>query len=162
MKLILAQSTDLPSVPAETLKWVLIIIVTLIIIAAITVGAWAAVFRKSPATKIDDNPPVEIRKAPKRYNHDATEQRFVSVERRVGVLEDWRTEQTGDLLEMEKEIIREGKEREERLTGKIQAVSDALDDKHEKNESKIARINWMLARVCERLSIKVPEEGEKI
>jgi hypothetical protein len=78
---IFAQSTDLPSVPAETLKWTLIVLVALLFIGACIAGL-IKMFGK-PTTKIDDNPPPEFRKAAKRYNHDASELRFGGIEGRL-------------------------------------------------------------------------------
>ena len=76
---ILAQSTDLPSVPDSTFKWVMIILVSVVLIAAV---AYAA-FRKQEPLKISDDPAVEVRKAAKRYNHDATSERFFRIEGRL-------------------------------------------------------------------------------
>jgi FtsZ-interacting cell division protein ZipA len=79
---LLAQATDLPAVPAETLKWVLIILVALLFIAVAIVGLWATT-RKPAPTKLEDNPPISVRKEAKRYNHDAIETRFVGLERQT-------------------------------------------------------------------------------
>lgn len=77
---ILAQ-TDLPSVPAETLKWTLIILVALLLIAAVIKGLVRG-FRPEKVT-LNDDPPVEFRKAPKRFNHDLAEDRHHEVTRRL-------------------------------------------------------------------------------
>lgn len=84
--LILAQSTDLSSVPAEVLKYVLIVIVSIILITA---AVYMAFFsgRRLVQARLDDDPPITVRKAPKRYNHDAIEQRFTNVEKRVDASE---------------------------------------------------------------------------
>ena len=77
---LLAQ-TDLPSVPAETLKWTLIILVAVLLIAAVIVG----MVRGSRPEKVtlNDDPPPEFRKAAKRFNHDLAEDRHHEVTRRL-------------------------------------------------------------------------------
>ena len=77
--MIFAQSTDLASVPESTLKWVLIILVA---VALITAALYAA-FRRDNTVRIEDNPAPQFEKAQKRYNHDATEGRFIRVESRL-------------------------------------------------------------------------------
>ena len=77
---LLAQ-TDLPSVPAETLKWTLIILVAVLLIAAVIVGLVRG-FRPEKVT-LNDDPPVEFRKAPKRFNHDLAEARHSEHARRL-------------------------------------------------------------------------------
>lgn len=53
-----------------------------IALVAGAVIALVAMNRKT-VVKIDDNPAPEYRKAPKRYNHDATQERFVRIEDRL-------------------------------------------------------------------------------
>lgn len=77
--MMLAQSTDLTAVPETTLKWVLVILISVALIAAYL---WSA-FRRDNTVRIDDAPPPQFQKADKRYNHEATEGRFVRVESRL-------------------------------------------------------------------------------
>jgi len=77
----LAQSTDLPAVPAETLKWVLVILGALLFIGLAIWGAFS-VSRERRLT-INDDPAPQFDRAPKRYNHEATDQRFGRVESRL-------------------------------------------------------------------------------
>ena len=51
-----------------------------IIVALVSIYA---VFRKSEPVRLNDQPAIEVRKAPNRYNHDATTIRFAEVERRI-------------------------------------------------------------------------------
>ena len=82
----IAQSTDLSSEPAEIFKWVMITLIGIVLIVAVVYGSFFS-GRKPVQAKIDDDPPITVRKAPKRYNHDATEQRFISIENRVNASE---------------------------------------------------------------------------
>ena len=78
--MMLAQSID--AVPAPFLKWFLYILIALIVVAATVVIAWASV-RKPEPTRINDEPALKVEKISKRYNHDASEQRFVRIETRI-------------------------------------------------------------------------------
>jgi len=49
----------------------------------LTVATLIWMFRKSDPVKLKDDPAIEVRKSPKRYNHDAIENRFVNVETRL-------------------------------------------------------------------------------
>ena len=49
----------------------------------LTVATLYWMFRKSDPVKLKDDPAIEVRKSPKRYNHDAIENRFVNVENRL-------------------------------------------------------------------------------
>lgn len=74
----LAQSTDLPSVPESTFKWVIII---LIAIALVSAALYTAFWRNG--VRIEDDPPLAFRKADKLYNHEAVSERFGRVESRL-------------------------------------------------------------------------------
>ena len=76
-----AQSTDLPAVPSETLKWVLIILVSIVLVGAIVYAAIKSGSDKK--TIISDDPPPQFDRVPKRYNHEATQERFGRVESRL-------------------------------------------------------------------------------
>jgi cytochrome c-type biogenesis protein CcmH/NrfG len=78
MNTLLAQ-TDLPSVPDTTLKWVLIILVAILLIVAVVYAA----FGKRGAIKIDDQPAIEVRKAPKRFNNDLCVANHNEIQRRL-------------------------------------------------------------------------------
>ncbi len=75
---VFAQSTDLPAVPSDTLKWVMIVMVAMLLIA---IAVYSAFGRKR--VKLDDEPAAEIRKAAKRYNHDLCESRHADLDRRL-------------------------------------------------------------------------------
>lgn len=66
--------------PAGQLKWILVTIFGLLIVAGIIVSIIVA-FRKKTFTV--EPQPVEVRKSPKRYNHEQTEHRFGDVTRRL-------------------------------------------------------------------------------
>ena len=125
--MMIAQATDLTAVPDAMLKWVLIILISLGLVA---LAAYSA-FRKPEKTrvKIEDDPAVEVRKAPKRYNHDAVEHRFVTIESRVGRHED-DIEKLKDLFrvdlpEMERRL---DSANEERVSEVHQRVNEILGE----------------------------------
>jgi flagellar basal body-associated protein FliL len=77
----LAQSTDLPAVPSETLKWVLIILVVILFVG---LAVYAAInTAREKRLTINDDPAPQFERAPKRYNHEAVDQRFGRVESRL-------------------------------------------------------------------------------
>ena len=78
--MMLAQ-TDLPSVPDSTLKWVLIIIVAIVLIACVIYVAINS--RRENKLTINDDPAPQFERAPKRYNHEAVSERFGRVESRL-------------------------------------------------------------------------------
>lgn len=69
---ILAQA-NIDQVPNDIFKWVIVILLGLLLVAAIVWGAFRSGGRQS--VKIDQEPPPEFRKATKRYNHDLAEDR---------------------------------------------------------------------------------------
>ena len=77
----LAQQT-LDAIPAATLKWVLAILVVLLGVAGAVVFIIVS-FRRPTPVKLDDAPPIEVRRAPTRYNHEATEARLAEIDRRL-------------------------------------------------------------------------------
>jgi hypothetical protein len=81
MTLMLAQET-LDPLPASFWKNFCIALLVLIGAAGIVAGIIAA-FRKPSPLKISDDPAIEVRKAPKRYNHDLAENRHGEVTRRL-------------------------------------------------------------------------------
>ena len=76
-----AQATDLPAVPAETLKWVLVILGALLFIG-LAIYAAIQTAREKRLT-INDDPAPRFEHAPKRYNHEAVTERFGRVESRL-------------------------------------------------------------------------------
>ena len=78
---LLAQQT-LDAIPAAALKWVLAILLVLLGVAGAVVFIIAA-FRRPAPVKLDDAPPIEVRRAPTRYNHEATQARLAEIDRRL-------------------------------------------------------------------------------
>jgi len=83
--MLLAQATDLPSVPAEVFKWTVIVLLAMFAIVAAVVLFIRSLNDKR--IKIDDQPPLEVRKAAKRYNHELNELRFAEIDRRLAAHE---------------------------------------------------------------------------
>jgi len=82
--------------------------------------------------KLDDDPPIEVRKSPKRYNHDATEIRFVAIEQKVG--------RHSDDIEKLKDLLRVD----------LPAMERRLNDANEGRVSEVhARVNEILGEVKE-------------
>jgi anthranilate/para-aminobenzoate synthase component II len=54
--------------------------------------AWITMTHKT-SVKIDDNPPPEYRKAPKRFNYDLYQSEHENIKDRLKILEDWRNEE---------------------------------------------------------------------
>ena len=118
--------TDLPSVPAETLKWVLVILVAIVLIG---LAVFTAIHSASKKSMRLEEPMPELRKAPKRYNHDANEQRFGELERRIVELEEWR-DGLIEKLELDKmEILKAGDTRKDQIEAHIENVRKELDGK---------------------------------
>jgi hypothetical protein len=68
----------------------------------------------------------------------------------------------GKLSDENATILQAGSEREKHLTEEINKVQTNLNTKHELNDKRINRSNWMLARLCERNRIPVPAEDENL
>lgn len=49
----------------------------------LAVGTLIWMFRKPEPHKLNDDPPIEVRKSPKRYNHDDVMGRFTRVDERL-------------------------------------------------------------------------------
>jgi hypothetical protein len=131
--MILAQSTDLPSVPDSTLKWVLIILVSIVLIAA----ALYAAFHKSGPVKIDDNPPPEYRKAPKRYNHELAEQRNADMNGRL-TAHDAELDSIWNTMRSEDQKIR-----------------NELEVTRQVNGDRFNRICFALGKIAEKLGVDI-------
>ena len=80
MKL-LAQAS-LESVPDTFWKQFCMALIVLILVVAAIVGIWVALRKKEPV-RLNDEPPIEVRKSPKRFNHELAEQRHGEVTRRL-------------------------------------------------------------------------------
>jgi len=80
MSLLAQQSLD--AIPASTLKWVLAILLVLLGVAGAVIFIIVSFRRPSPV-KLDDAPPIEVRRAPTQYNHEATEARLAAIDRRL-------------------------------------------------------------------------------
>ncbi len=127
MKTIFAQSTDLPAVPGDTLKWIIVVVVAMLLIALAVYSAFG-----SKRIKVEDQPPPEFRKAPKRYNHELAEQRFGEHGRRIVGLESevgeiWRTLRV-DLPDMERRMNRAGEERISKVHERVNDVLEAVSE----------------------------------
>jgi hypothetical protein len=80
--MLLAQAQTLDPLPAG--YWKLFCMSLLVLIGGAAAILWIiSLVRKPEPTRLADAPPIEIRKAPKRYNHDATEARFAEIDRRL-------------------------------------------------------------------------------
>jgi len=79
--MMLAQQT-LDALPANFWKSFCIALFAIIGLILAVVTIWALT-RKPPKVEISDNPSPEFRKAPKRYNHDLSEQRYGEQTRRL-------------------------------------------------------------------------------
>jgi len=114
----------LDPVPANYWKLFCICLLVLLFAAAALVGIIVA-FRKPEPVKLKDDPEINIRKAPKRYNHDRTELRFDQVENR--------------LASVEAEV--------DATWSEIDAIKEKQAERHLENSSR-------LVRIMERLGIK--------
>jgi hypothetical protein len=106
----------------------------LVVGVCIVLGVVISYFAMSRKTmvKLDDKPAVEFRKAPKRYNHDATEQRFGRAENRLDGHDTeldrlWQTLRV-DLPDMERRINKAGEDRIETVRSKMDEVMEKLGE----------------------------------
>lgn len=139
MKL-LAQA-DLATVPAEFLKWLLLCGVVALLVTGVVVGIYAAL-RK---TKVEIEPqPVEVSKAPKRFNYALAEERHAELDRRVTALEAWRDALVDKLDEDKTEIIRAGETRMTAINEHIEGVRNELNRYARDTERTLGRIESRL------------------
>lgn len=121
MNLLFAQA-NLDQVPADTFKWVAIMIIGLIVLGCVV---WATFANRKQTTTIEPQP-VEVAKSPKRFNHDLAEQRYADHERRLRDLEQWR-DGLIDKLEADKnEILRAGEDRKDELQKQINELPSRI------------------------------------
>lgn len=126
--MLLAQSTDLPAVPADMLKWVLVILVGVFFIAVAIFGL-VRMFAKPEPTRLNDDPPIKTEKAARRFNHDLAEARHSDHERRILALEKARDEFIVRLEEYHRELNAENEQRASRIHQHIEAERREMDKK---------------------------------
>lgn len=151
--MMLAQE-QLQGLPDTFWKNFCIALLVLLGAGGVIVGIWMA-FRKPAPVKLNDEPAIEVRKAPKRFNHDLSEQRFTDHERRITGLENWRFNLIEKLEEDKQEILKAGDKRQNFLEEK-------QEERHEINVARINRLMVAVARLCGRQNIKMPNEGEEV
>jgi len=78
--MLFAQVID--SVPSSFWKYFCISLLVLLGAAAAVVLIIVS-FRRPEPVELNDHPPIEVRKAAKRYNHELTENRFAEIDRRL-------------------------------------------------------------------------------
>ncbi len=137
---LLAQA-DLGGIPANTFKYVFLILIGLAVAAAFIYSAFGRKEKQSVKFEREDQP-VDVRKSPKRYNHDATENRFVGLEKttthhgnEIGEL--WKTLRV-DLPGMERRINQDGerrsKETHDRINDILSEVSELRGEMKARNK----------------------------
>lgn len=136
MNLLFAQA-NLDQVPADTFKWVVIMLIGL---AGLACLLWATFSTRKQAMTIDPQP-VEVQKTPKRFNHDLAEQRHADHERRLRDLEHWRDGLIEKLEADKNEILRAGEDRKDELQKQInelpsRIVTDILNTRKLFGDSK--------------------------
>jgi hypothetical protein len=125
--MLLAQSVD--AIPADTLKWTLAILIVLLGVAALIIGIIRSGEKKRVAI---DEQPVEVRKSPKRFNHELSEQRHIEVHRRlnehdreIGSL--WNAVRV-DIPAMERRLNDAGEERSGAIHDRINEILSAVSE----------------------------------
>jgi len=126
----LAQAQTLDSVPASFWKYFCIGLMVLLG-AAVGIVMLIVSFRKPGPVEINDQPPIEVRKAPKRFNYDLAEQRYSDHARRIQELEDWRRDLIKKLDADKAEMMRAGEERASRIHEHIEKNRGETDRKIE-------------------------------
>ena len=80
--MLLAQAQTMDAIPDTFWKYFCMSL--LVVIGGAGAVIWIAQHLRRPEpTRLNDNPPIEVRKAPRRYNHEATEARLAELERRL-------------------------------------------------------------------------------
>jgi hypothetical protein len=125
--MIFLAQTDLPSVPSETLKWVLVIIVAF---GLVGLAIYAALRKpEKTRTRLDDEPPINVRKAAPRFNHSLSEERHRDHDRRIAALELWRAELGPQMEKDRRELVKENEDRAARIHSHIEMDRRAMDQK---------------------------------
>lgn len=135
----LIAQANLESVPDSTFKWVLIVLIGLGIAAAFIWGAFRPATKQSVKFDREDQP-VDVRKSPKRYNHDATEQRFNSIESKAAehgaqINKLWETLRV-DLPAMERRLNEAGEDRSGKIHERINDLVKEVGRLDGKTEGK--------------------------
>jgi len=126
--LILAQA-QLDAVPASYVKWFFVVLFVLIVMAGVIIGIIKAL-QKPDELRIKDHPPIEVSKAPKRFNHDLFVSQHVEVVRRLDVHD-------GEITKIWNTMRDEDKEIRLQMAEKFNSISLALgriEGKLEKNK----------------------------
>ena len=125
---ILAQSTDLPAVPGDTLKWVLVIMVAILLIAVAVYSAFGL-----KRVRLDTDPPPAFRKASPEFNPALCDELHSQVARRLdghdAAIEALRAEAVKGDKELEaklEEFRLEAKRTESGLHRKLNGISRNL------------------------------------
>jgi len=134
MSMMLAQES-ITSLPDNWWKNFCIALLILLGAAGVVVAIWAST-RKAGPVKIDDDPAIAVRKAPKRYNHDLAEQRYGEVTGRLN-------DHDAELDSIWSEIATE----DSKLRSEIQLV-------RENNSTRFERIASDLGEIKGALGIK--------
>lgn len=146
--IMLAQSVD--NVPAEWLKN------AALVLASIIASAYylKEFFRKRENPKIEPQP-LLVEMEEKFVEHSIFDEHVKDTKKQFEVRDRQRSDD-----------LKEAKQSRLLIYTKIETAAASmrsdLDAKHVINEKKIGRINWMLARLCERNRIAVPGEDENL
>jgi hypothetical protein len=97
--------------------------------AAVAIVTLWALTRKPEPQRLNDDPPIEIRKSPKRFNYELSEQRHGDHERRILQLEKTSNELLKKLDADKQEILDAGEERGDKIKDHVEAVRRELDEK---------------------------------
>lgn len=127
MTMMLAQ-TGIETLPASFWKNFCIALMALLGVAGALIGI-LAFFRKPEPTRLNDDPPIEVRKSPKRFNFELAEQRHHDHERRLVDLEQRSSDLLAKLEADKQEILDAGHERGIELRAEINDVRRELDKK---------------------------------
>ena len=80
--MLLAQAQTMDAIPDSFWKYFCMSL--LVLMGAAGAVIWITQHLRTPEpTRLNDNPPIEVRKAPRVYNHEATEARLAELERRL-------------------------------------------------------------------------------
>lgn len=123
----LAQAS-LNDVPDSFWKNFSVVLIVLIVVASAIAGIWA-VMRKPSPVKLDDQPPIEVRKSPKRFNYEQSEQRYHDHERRIVALERAHLDTLKRMDDIKDQLISAGDQRGFETRGEINNVRVELDKK---------------------------------
>lgn len=132
--------TGIETIPPGILKWMIVFLIGLIVVAGILVGIIANLRRK--AVHISPQP-LSFTKTPKRYNHDLTEQRFQDHDRRIVNLE---TQHSGLITKLDKDK---------------NDIMEAAQEGRAKLHKRINNQSRMLYLIAGKLGVNVSRDGEE-